>query len=179
LATSDDGNLRVTIAQDDDPMNPRTDYDNLASMIVVSQDWDMDKDPGPLGWVWKRLASRYRTQEAVALFMRYARIYHGATVVEHRPYNGPWSIFYLTREVADGPDGTPDPAAYVAGEIATWDQYLEGDIYGYVLEERVIWRADGRPSRESWEVVDSCWGFYGREDVASEARAVFRAHLTA
>jgi hypothetical protein len=42
------------------------------------------------------------------------------------------------------------------GEVKTYNQYLCGDIYGYVIGD------DG----------DSCWGFYGIEDVISEAKGV-------
>lgn len=35
-------------------------------------------------------------------------------------------------------------------EVKVYDQYLTGDVYGYILEE------DG-------EVIDSCWGFYGSD----------------
>ena len=34
-------------------------------------------------------------------------------------------------------------------EIETYDQYLEGDIWGYIVFD------------EDGEEIDSCWGFYG------------------
>lgn len=42
-------------------------------------------------------------------------------------------------------------------EIKTYDQYLTGDVYGYVIED-----AEGNH-------VDSCWGFYGLEYAEQEA----------
>jgi hypothetical protein len=45
------------------------------------------------------------------------------------------------------------------GELHTYDQHLTGDVYGYVVED------------VTGEQIDSCWGFYGIEDVRSEARA--------
>lgn len=39
-------------------------------------------------------------------------------------------------------------------EVATYDQYLTGDVYGFICEEEV----DGE-----WEETDSCWGFYGND----------------
>jgi hypothetical protein len=46
-------------------------------------------------------------------------------------------------------------------EVATYDDYLTGNVYGFIVEEReevegVDWCDD-----EGWEDVDSCWGFYG------------------
>lgn len=46
-------------------------------------------------------------------------------------------------------------------EIETFDQYLTGDVYGYV-----IYMPDGE---ESERIGDSCWGFYGWEYAVDEA----------
>jgi len=43
------------------------------------------------------------------------------------------------------------------GLVETWNQYLSGDVWGYVIED-----ADGNS-------VDSCWGFYGLEYAKQEA----------
>lgn len=39
---------------------------------------------------------------------------------------------------------------WLKGEIKIFDQYLRGDVYGFIIEE------DG-------EEIDSCWGFYGED----------------
>jgi len=44
--------------------------------------------------------------------------------------------------------------AAAAGLISTWNNYLSGEIYGYIAENK-----DG-------ECVGSCWGFYGDEGKA-------------
>jgi hypothetical protein len=38
---------------------------------------------------------------------------------------------------------------YLEGEIEYYDQYLRGDVYGFILED------------DEGEEIDSCWGFYG------------------
>jgi hypothetical protein len=48
---------------------------------------------------------------------------------------------------------------YLEGEIETYDDYLRGNVYGYILEELV---EDGDPEdKNDWEEIESCWGFYG------------------
>jgi hypothetical protein len=42
-------------------------------------------------------------------------------------------------------------------EVMTYDQYLTGDVYGFIVEER----DEDDEGEEAWEHVDSCWGFYG------------------
>ena len=44
-------------------------------------------------------------------------------------------------------------------EIRTYNQYLAGDIYGYVIEQKSTCPHCGHVE---WETLDSCWGFYGR-----------------
>lgn len=48
---------------------------------------------------------------------------------------------------------------YLKGEVETYNQYLTGDVYGYVVED-----ADG-------EQLDACWGFFGRDCCEQEAKA--------
>ena len=78
------------------------------------------------------------------------------------------------------------------GLIETWNQYLYGDVYGYIIEEPnttySISKAgfeyhlkDGTTIRDlekefdiedNWEEVDSCWGFYGQDAAINEAKLV-------
>jgi len=43
---------------------------------------------------------------------------------------------------------------YLRTQVATYDDYLTGNVYGFIVEE---W--DGN----DWEHVDSCFGFYGHD----------------
>lgn len=54
---------------------------------------------------------------------------------------------------------------YLDNEVQTYDQYLTGDVWGFVVEE--LDNATGE-----WEETDSCWGFYG-----DDAEGV-HAHVT-
>lgn len=44
------------------------------------------------------------------------------------------------------------------GEVGTYDQWLNNDIFGYTVEKG--------------DETDSCWGFYGREYCMEEAKSV-------
>lgn len=56
------------------------------------------------------------------------------------------------------PKGEPDHDALVDSIIAEWNQYLSGDVWGYVIE-----RGDGT-------YVDSCWGICGHESAVQMGR---------
>ena len=70
------------------------------------------------------------------------------------------------------------------GEVTTYSQFLEGDVWGYVVEEFVGEEDDyedpnddGDNTRnENWQEVDSCWGYYGRRYCLSEAQSIIKHH---
>lgn len=43
------------------------------------------------------------------------------------------------------------------GEVSTFDDYIRGDVYGYIVEKKVKCDCCGGVK---YEHVDSCWGFY-------------------
>jgi len=68
------------------------------------------------------------------------------------------------------PEGIKAVEQLLKQEVEAYDQYLRGDIYGFVMEkvkfEFEIPRYDFLtvdPKQLPWEDVDSCWGFYGIE----------------
>lgn len=78
-------------------------------------------------------------------------------------------------------ESQPDAPRHVAtsidkvlrSEIETYQKYLNGEVYGYVVREGVV-DDDGEidPDDHSGEVVESVWGFIGESDYAmSEGRA--------
>ena len=46
--------------------------------------------------------------------------------------------------------------------IATWNQYLSGDVWGCVIED------------DNGNVIDSCWGFYGHEYAQGEGERMLK-----
>jgi hypothetical protein len=64
-----------------------------------------------------------------------------------------WNVQRISKRVA------AEAEAMLIGSVETYGQYLSGDIYGYIIED-----AEG-------EHVDSCFGFYGYDDVREQAIA--------
>jgi hypothetical protein len=48
----------------------------------------------------------------------------------------------------------------IQGECKALDQYLTGDVWGYVIKDK-----DG-------ETIDSCWGFYGHDYCETEGKSM-------
>jgi hypothetical protein len=102
---------------------------------------------------------------------KYLRAYYGATQVEEWYSGNYWYITYDSRafrQALGAPAGSADMTEYRA--------YVEGDVWGYVVEKQVHWSTEDEfPDRDSWETVDSCFGFYGRaEYFKTEAREALR-----
>lgn len=53
------------------------------------------------------------------------------------------------------------------GHVNTWNQYLSGDVWGYIVDKPVKCDHCGNVEHEE---LDSCWGFYGLEYAIQEAK---------
>lgn len=62
--------------------------------------------------------------------------------------------------------------ACLHAEVATYDQYLRGDVYGYTLRHH-----------STEEIIDACWGFFGdnphRNGMAAYLPEAYRAAILA
>jgi hypothetical protein len=47
---------------------------------------------------------------------------------------------------------------YLRNEVKIYDQYLRGEVYGYIVEDK-----DG-------EDIDSCWGYYDKDYMVQDAK---------
>lgn len=181
IATSDDKRYRVRLAHDDAQANPRTEYDtNLTYALTVPHSRYEDvAQPGPLVDEWNRIKDR---DDAMDLFERWAKIFHGATTERYTPAQGANSVWYILPEQAKeiGPEISPEQV--LEDEIKEYQAWAEGDVYGYIIEKAVDWkRSDGKDDSgmTTWEEVDegSCWQLIGYEYAEEEAKREFKAFL--
>lgn len=167
----------IQIYQDDSPGDTPRDWSNVGTMVCWHRRYDLgDRQP-------EDAEKRALERGGFPLLERYLGIFHGATTViklglldhsgismyagggDHWCDPGGWDsgtvgFIFDTTEGRDECGTTIEFVdAVLRQEIAVYDQYLRGDVYGYVV-------ADGTEDEES------CWGFYGMEDVESEAKAI-------
>lgn len=166
--------VRLVLQEDSQSDNPRSNRDSNATHAITPKGQryiDVDENGGPLEEGWKRIEDRY--VDAVPVFARWARIFHGATVVEDRPHNGAWALWYVMPEkLAE----TSWPAEKVIEEEAReYRAWADGEVYGYIIEKAVGWsRIDKKVGiLVSWDDIESCWGFIGREYAEESAREAF------
>ena len=123
------------------------------------------------------------------LFERYLRAFHGTTQVVWWDHPDGGDPRYVTFDTAVWRDEMGLTAEHLAknpdikvASMGEWRSYVEGDVWGYVVEKCVTWKpvdvdADEDVSMQTWEQVKdySLWGLYGREYAEEAAREAFRS----
>ncbi len=73
------------------------------------------------------------------------------------PFNDQWDSGQIGVVLVKARGCVPNCDKAAEGLVETWNQYLSGDVWGFVVED------------EEGEHEDSCWGFYGLEYCKTEA----------
>jgi hypothetical protein len=169
------GDLRVRIEIDETPEPP---YDEGGAPILRDDENQIDQVTETTSYVVHPgildAANRWGFDDN--LFVRYLRAFHGVTRTDRCSVG---RSRYLSFDPADWRERVGLTPEFLAAhpdvnpaDLSEWEAYCEGDVYGWVIERRVTWQRLGNPTvtREEWETVDSCWGFYGREYAEEAAR---------
>jgi len=172
----------VKLVQDTDAMNPRTEWDNLGTMICFHNRYNLGdetelKSRDFSGW---QELHDYLIKECDAEIILPLFFYDhsGITISCSRayPFNDRWdagqagfiyiskekirkeySVKHITKKLIER------VTTYLEGEVETYDDYLTGNVCGFVVED------------DDGEHIDSCWGFYGTEgqkEAMSEAKGI-------
>lgn len=162
----------LRILTDDNPESP-ADWENLGQIAYCSDRYTLGTEHVSRDRL-DEIAQGIEDGSLIGLPV-YAYI-HGGVTISTGAFSCPWDsgqcgFVYCTRKQAiaewgDTPDCETNALRVLRGEVKTFDQYLRGDVYGYVIEDK-----DG-------DVVDSCWGFYGIEYAEEEARSALNYWAT-
>lgn len=186
---------RIRIEQDTDAESPRTSYDNAGTLIVFHSRYELG-DPAhgyrsieellehvlTTGAVWLPVThheGHISSLSVDVVGMVNTRMEYGSgqfestddynTLILDRQHG---VIFMDTETVIkefgnDSQESRMQALECLKGEIETYNQYLAGDIYGFVITKDCdLDDCDGSKQ------VDSCWGYYGEEDCKAEAKSV-------
>lgn len=146
---------------DSDPLNPREEYDNAGTIVYWSSryiigDVDGSREYGTPDDFMEWAAE----QNMAAMLPVYAYIHSGITISTgefgDRWDSGQVGWIYMTKETVEK-EGIPDPVSYLKSEIETYDAYLTGMVYVWIIES-----PDG-------EIVESCGGYYAEDYAIEEA----------
>ena len=173
------GGYTLNIEQDHDPMNPRTEFGNVGKMVCWHTRYNLgDEQPkcSPDEYLFQMMYDRefdlHRKLVPENIKQEYLEAYidkhfiilplylfdHSGLSMNVEPYGCPWDsgkvgFIYVGRESQE----YDDLATGLTAEVEVYDQYLQGDVWGYTIEN------------PAGDAIDSCWGFYGFDYCKSEA----------
>lgn len=171
LKVSGDGRLRVKLIHDEDCESPRSSQDNIAYVITLPhrEFGPVDKDAGPLAEGWDE--AQYRWLDPRANFIRWARAFHGAVILDDRPNQGADALWYI---LPDRFGEVPNPLSALEEERDEYRKWAEGECFGYVIQESVKYvEVGGDRERQEWETTESCFGYIGYEYAKATALEEF------
>lgn len=165
-------NHTIEILPDNNSENPIQSWDMLGEYLCWHKRYDLgnsDRFENPEQVV------AYARQTNSLLFNLYMYDHSGISLSltnSHYPFNDNWDAGQLGFILVDREKALKEFGKnrltkqlkqkirqIIEGEVETYNQYLTGDVYGYVV------------SRDN-EQVDSCWGYYGQEDCLDEAKSI-------
>jgi hypothetical protein len=167
---------RIEVCYDEEPLNPRRDWDHCSTMLCFHGRYDLgdDKDKCPSidprdfeGW--EEMEAHLRKEEGAVIVLPLSLYDHSGITMVVGSASG-WDCgqvgwIYATRAAILENFGRKvlskkllaRAEAGLRAEVETYDQYLTGQVYGYVVKGP--------------DCDDSCWGFFNQEDMVAEAKA--------
>jgi hypothetical protein len=170
--------VRIRIGRDDCPESPR-EWGTIGKMVCWHSRYNLgDEQPttDPSEYLRELAADHvaadypedipdWHIQRILDKYFLILPLYlfdHSGLLMLTSPFSCPWDsgqVGYMIAEkvhaIADC--GSEENAIKaMESEVETYSQYLSGDVWHYVIEER-----DG--TNQAWEVVDSCNGFFGSD----------------
>lgn len=192
----------LEIIRDEDPLNPRTEYDNFGTMVCCHKSYNLGDEKDGLnghgidhtefgGWDEMEAWIKHENPDCVILplfLFDHSGITISTTDATFQACDSAgwdWGqvgfIFVSRKKVAKeygehGGRTDEQIEECLRNEVAVYDQYLTGDVYGFILREPSCGECSG-PGKDG----DSCWGFYGddplKNGMADNIDAKYREEL--
>jgi hypothetical protein len=173
---------RIQVIQDLDASDPRKEYDHFGTMVC----WHTRYDLGDEHEFADPQAFQEWLKDNPAVVLPLNLYDHSGITMSTSsgyPYNDRWDAgqvgwIYVTLEKVRKEYGKravtkrirEDATKALEKEVKTYDQYLRGDVYGYVIKKVVDEDDPDQDKDVDTDHLDSCWGYFGLEYCLSEAR---------
>ncbi len=162
----------IKIYQDDSDINPIKEWDMLGKFICWHKRYDLGNCTD---FASPEEVRAYAEKTGSMLFPLFMYEHSGIALSlsnSQYPYNCPWDSGQLGYVLVDKKDALKEFGCkkvskklrekiyeIVQEEVDTYNQYLSGDVYGYIIEK------NGK------QIESCCWGYYGMEDVVEAAQS--------
>lgn len=157
---------KLVLKHDNHADSPR-DWDNLGTMICFHNRYDLGDSHGYSSddySSWEQMEKDLIKKENTAVILPLYLYNHSRISISTKPFSCRWDsgqvgFILVSKEKALEEIGGKIVTAklkqkiekQLEGEVETYAQFLEGDVYGFCIED------------EDGNHIDSCYGFYGSD----------------
>jgi hypothetical protein len=171
----------LKIEQDTDPMNPRTEWDNLGTMVCFHNRYDLGdktdyRSEDYNGW--DELKEGIIENEGDIVILPLYLYDHSGITISTNPFNcnfdsGRIGFIFVSKHTIkkEGIDETK-VIEYLENEVETYDKYLTGDVYRYEIYEVETCSL----GHEHKTLIECCGSYMSEEECESEGQSVLQ-HL--
>lgn len=175
----------IEIHHDEDVPNPRTEFDHLAEFWCWHRRYNLgDNKPRMLDSPVTREGVIEHVQDSGDDVLAILPLYlydHSGITISTSPFSCRWDsgqvgwAFVRSSTAEEQGIGRDVEKALkvIHGEVAEYDQYLRGDVFGYVLAREQLDSDEDVAERVEME---SCWGCYGMDYCIEQARDTLHHH---
>ena len=172
--------LNVKIYPDENPVNPRVDWDNDDVMVCFHRRYQLGDAKGTKHDYsskdfngWDELEDQICKDNDVLEILPIYMLDHSGITISTTDFNDRWDsgqvgFIFITKEEARKSHMVKKLSKKVKEQvhknllcsIEVYDQYISNEIYGHVIEDK-----DGN-------VIESSWGYFGLKDAIEEAKSI-------
>lgn len=170
--------LSYEIDYDNYAENPRS-WDNLGTMVCFHNRYDLgdkhyysQEDYNS----WEELESAIIGSENVHTILPLYLYDHSGITMNTSGFSCRWDsgqvgFIFITidKVISEGFDNSKDlfkVQDYLIGEVETYDKYLTGEVYCYRIKD------------SNGEILDSCSGYYDKDECEAEAKSLLEYYQT-
>lgn len=169
---------RIVIDRDDDPQNPRTEYEHITHMVCFHRKYDLGDKQTKFRQAdydgWDALKKAIHKANDVYVISPVYLLDHGNLVLSLTDFNDPWDsgqvgFIWINKDflMVDGKKKIStkrlrESAEHaLSADIQEYNAYLRGDVWRFEI------------FNQKGVSLSSCGGFYGYQAVIEEAASAF------
>ena len=178
--------FELKIEQDQDPMNPRTDWDNIGTMICFHRNYNLGdkhdyKSDNFEGWgeLKEQIESDYKVLMIKPLFL----YDHSGITISTSPFGCNWDsgqVGWIFIDEKKLQSMTGDSSGHnetnfeeiIDSEVEVYDKYLTGEVYRYSIYE-IETCSLGHTHKKYLEGGGS---YFGEEECENEGNSILRGY---
>ena len=178
--------FELVVEHDNDPMNPRTDWDNITTIVSFHKRYDIgDKTDYKSSNFdsWDELKEQIESDNKVLLIKPLYMYDHSGITISTSPFGCQWDsgqigwVFISEKQLnkmcgKDFERGEENLSLIMNSEVRIYDEFLTGEVYQYKVYE--IETCD--KGHEHKTLVECCGSYYSEDDCWDEGKSVLQ-HL--